>query len=380
MDFYLLTTNELIERLKWHPHITRLSLKACAFLTDKPLGMALAALQNLTYLNLSGCSNVSDLLVPTLSGLCKLEFLSLEKTKISDKGLSEYLTTLQTTFLVELHLSYCTVTSNPFQAAKDLPSVSVLMLNNTKVDSLDPLCLHYPNLSQLSVRNTPVMDLGVECLKTGLGKLQSLDISNTKVTDCGLASLQGKQLHHLVLPDRLLVTDTGISYLKDMPLEHLNLSDFINLTDACLPTISSLQRLQTLSLSNTKVSDEGLSCLAGLNNIEDLDLSKTVVSNGVTELFDLPFLSSLNLSATRVNAEEIFPAINRLRALTKLNITRVTVDNKHMSMLRSSNLNLLVLDSELALESGCRASFANCPALKIIRNGKTVYNRDELYI
>ena len=88
-----------------------------------------------------------------------------------------------------------------------------------------------------------------------------LDLSDTNITDAGLAHLASfKNLTRLHL-EKTKITDAGLSHLKD------------------------LENLSYLNLYGTQVSDEGLKQLAGLKNLRTLYLWQTKVTpEGVQEL------------------------------------------------------------------------------------------------
>jgi hypothetical protein len=101
-----------------------------------------------------------------------------------------------------------------------------------------------------------------DLIKVGrLGQLQDLSVSSPRITDAGLAHLQG-----LTNLSALVLNGTQIS-------------------DAGLPNLKGLTRLTFLDLDNTRVSDAGLPHLKRLTRLSLLGLWGTQVTDaGVKEL------------------------------------------------------------------------------------------------
>jgi uncharacterized membrane protein len=85
-----------------------------------------------------------------------------------------------------------------------------------------------------------------------------LDLSNTRVSDGGLATVaQFRNLTRLHL-NRTRISDSGLKHLSRLDhLEYLNLYG-TSVTDAGLQSLSSLKRLRTLYVWQTAVSGDGL--------------------------------------------------------------------------------------------------------------------------
>ena len=92
-------------------------------------------------------------------------------------------------------------------------------------------------------------------------QVYDLNLANTKVTDSGLAALEGmKNLHRLHL-EKTGVTDAGLSHLKMLTsLEYLNLYNTA-VTDAGLSDLSGLKALKNIYLWQSKVTDTGADSL-----------------------------------------------------------------------------------------------------------------------
>jgi hypothetical protein len=115
----------------------------------------------------------------------------------------------------------------------------------------------FMNVNGVHIIDNTVMDAGLEHLG-GLGQLQVLTLSGTKVTDAGLVHLDElTQLKTLRLWGTN-VTDAGLVHLKRLTkLQSLDVGGNA-VTDAGLPYLAELSQLQTLYLWNTEVTDEGV--------------------------------------------------------------------------------------------------------------------------
>lgn len=110
-----------------------------------------------------------------------------------------------------------------------------------------------------------------------LGRLESLNLGMSQVTDAGLVHLEG--LTHLRVLS-LIGTEIG-----DAGLEHLK----------------GLTRLNVLHIENTRVTDAGLIQIEKLTELRKLGLAGNAVSNaGLAHLKGRVSLRELNLYGTRV--------------------------------------------------------------------------------
>jgi hypothetical protein len=115
------------------------------------------------------------------------------------------------------------------------------------------------------------------------------------VSDADLAALG-----RLAAGNRLVEVDT------------LDLSD-TDITDAGLEYIRDLPSVRFLFLRRTTVTDAGVMCILRLQTIEWLDLSETAVTDaGVRWLSALPALTVLYLEGTRVTTEAVWDLIGAL--------------------------------------------------------------------
>ena len=175
-----------------------------------------------------------------------------------------------------------------------------------------------------------VTDAGLAHLE-GLAQLRVLGLSGRQVTDAGLVHLKGlSQLEDLSLTDTQ-VTGTGLVHLKGLPkLEHLDLRWSLEghpgVADAGLMHLQGLTQLRCLWLAGTQVTDAGLAHLEGLSWLNDLYLSHTQVTDaGLAHLNRMSQLRHLDLARTQVTDAglEYLEGLTQMRTLW-LTDTQVT--------------------------------------------------------
>jgi Leucine-rich repeat (LRR) protein len=148
-------------------------------------------------------------------------------------------------------------------------------------------------LRWLDFRFTGVTDGEVAALR-GHRDLKWISLGGTKITDGCFEGLPRK-LETLDV-SRTRITDAGLGALADFPtLKQLNLG-FTRVTDAGLKKLKALRRLETLSLRGTRVTDKGL-----------------------RELTELPRLKVLLLGDTKITDQWV-PTITKVKGLRRLEL------------------------------------------------------------
>jgi hypothetical protein len=296
-------TDEMLESLSHmdcFPNLRSLNLSGCADITDAGLA-PLRGLHQLSSLNLAGCTEITDASLAYLSGLDKLESLDLNLCiKLTDEGLS-HLSGLRN--LKALNLSSCALITDVGMASMEgLGNLSSLNLSNCGRIT-DATLAHLSNLKELSSLElgdcSRITDEGLAQLG-GLTNLSSLDLNGCgRITDTGLAHLRPlENLSSLNLSRCHLVSDLGLGHLKELlNLKHLDLSLCGRITDAGLAHLSSLEALESLNLNLCpEITNEGVAHLGQLRNLKTLDLSwcPQITNAGLVHLKDLEKLRFLN--------------------------------------------------------------------------------------
>ena len=135
-------------------------------------------------------------------------------------------------------------------------AVVAVELDDPADDGIMEKVASLPDLQRLSLSDTRVSNKGL-ALISNLIRLEWLFLNNTPVTDAGLTHLQRlTNLQRLTL-DGTGVTDAGMVYLEGLSqLDLLSLNN-TELTDAGLIHLS-LTKLVNLYVDDTKVTDKGI--------------------------------------------------------------------------------------------------------------------------
>lgn len=250
----------------------------------------LAGLRDLKMLDLRD-NPIDDAALERLAAFQRLEWLILDRTKITSAGLVHLAGLTQ---LRRLSLGDCKIDDAGLEHVKALSSLEVLMLDNTQIT-----------------------DSGVERL-AGLKRLKRLGLSRTKATDAGLASLKELPRLEEVGSSRGQFTLRGLSQLKGLVA--------VRLRDTAVPNddlalLAGMPRLETLVLSRSSVTDAGLAHVGKLTQLKSLWLDQTAISDaGLARLYSLVNLESLAIADTDASihgVESLEQALPRLEA--KLN-------------------------------------------------------------
>jgi len=166
--------------------------------------------------------------------------------------------------------------------------ITNLIINPTKVgryeDHLAPMIdssmayvSRFKSLTQLSLRQLPVTDVGVRCLQD-LPNLIAIDLSHSKASMEEIRKLKNyKILTSLRIGGILGAKEVIKDLLRNPNIKVLGLSNS-DLDDADIETLSKLS-LHSLDLSgNAKISDIGLCALSKNTQMINLDLSGTSIT------------------------------------------------------------------------------------------------------
>jgi hypothetical protein len=136
-----------------------------------------------------------------------------------------------------------------------------------------------------------------------LKKLQSLDISNTQISNEGLIALS--KMHSLQklwlsgnrsLSDNCLVHLTELAQLSEL---HLN---YTSITGVGLSSLKATRTLACLNFWGTELDDHSIQAITRFENLHTLYLSETgITDNGVKLISKLTKLTTLKLYKTNVN-------------------------------------------------------------------------------
>jgi Leucine-rich repeat (LRR) protein len=139
-------------------------------------------------------------------------------------------------------------------------------------------------ITVLDLNSAPITDEGLKHI-TKLANLESLNLTNTKITEAGFAAtLATPKLRTLNLTGCLLSPGMLETLSKLENLEEL-LLDRTSITDKELVALESLGKLKLLDLSSTQISDAGFQSLAKLTSLETLRINHTSVTGQGMQFF-----------------------------------------------------------------------------------------------
>jgi hypothetical protein len=217
----------------------------------------------------------------------------------------------------EYHLSIQKITAPPefMQNFSELhfyaPSHVDLLASQVTDEHLAVLrpCVNLDLLIDMSAGPNLVTDKGLANLASAT-QLRGLHINGPLITDAGLAvfdKMKGIDYLHF---KGCQITDDGLRRLPLSRLVGLSLSN-TKITDAGVARLKDCQQLRELLLDGTALTDKGLKQIAELPNLERLLIDGTNVTDaGVAHLKRLPKLSFLRVSEPRISTK----ALEDLRA------------------------------------------------------------------
>ena len=317
--------------------------------TDAELGH-LRLSTKLRVLNLDGCQEITDAVLPYFANLTDLEDLNLRGTKVKGdgfiylKGLTKLtkITLPSATVLTGKQLAPLAALSNleilPFRIPEiDHPVLAVLAkMNKLKEFNLDGVKLTNRKLEYLKgLKNLEVLTLGREGEYTDRGLANLKDLTNLKTlivrnyrgSNSGLANLKPLSKVKVLELFGPYISDAGVAHLSGLPnLERVRL-DGLNIGDPALDAFRNLDHIIEISVIGTRVGDRGLEILSNIKTLEIADLSFTKITDaGLAKLKEMEELRSLRLDATNINGSG-FKGLGELPRLARLSLANCPIDD-----------------------------------------------------
>jgi Leucine-rich repeat (LRR) protein len=288
-------------------------------------------LEEITSLNLRSAP-VTDAGLEHLKGLKNLKTLDLTNTKVGDAGLA-HLKGLDE--LVTLYLYGTKVKGPGLENLSGLKKLNSLLMSNSQLTDQMIAALVKANklhaqsratksggrpagiteITSLTLSETPITDAGLAHLK-GAVNLQTLNLYKTQVKGPGLENLKGlTKLTSLYVSNTQITDDTLGALIKANKLHAL--SRATKFGDG-RPT--GLADIHYLNLLETPITDAGLKHLTGLTNLQSLNLQKAKVKGpGLAHLKGLTKLNSLYLSNDEITDDALAALVkaDQLHALSR---------------------------------------------------------------
>jgi internalin A len=253
-----------LEHLRPLRNVTYLNCYYCEYISDGGIAF-LKQWANLEYLNLRG-TEVTSRVFEHISQMKKLKTLDVGFSRVNDDGF-DALASLEK--LEELHIGGDKMTGLALPLLRMLPALKRLdvngsqrtdsgrwglMLTDVNIESLSALT----QLEALNMGGAMVTDAGMKALAP-LVNLQILDLSRMDITAQGLEPLTKlPKLRRVNLWQSARVDDKAAQYLLRMKnIETLDLSD-TSVTDALLDQLQGMKQLKSLFLAGAKVTAESV--------------------------------------------------------------------------------------------------------------------------
>jgi hypothetical protein len=173
--------------------------------------------------------------------------LNLSGTQITDAGLA----LLVGLPLESLDLSETKVTNAGMATLRSLSKLSTLRLAGTAVDEDGLNELRGLSLTTLDLARTPIADRGLEALRS-MPDLEEVNLGQTAVGDAEAAVLSDLARLHKLNLEHTRIKDAGLALLAKLPLESLNVSQ-THVTNSGLARLSGQITLTFVDFSGTAV-------------------------------------------------------------------------------------------------------------------------------
>jgi len=156
-------------------------------------------------------------------------------------------------------------------------NIKTVLLEGVKLEDADlASLLGLPDLDKLDLTATAAGDEAMKFVVL-CKKLRWLELSQSKVTDKGLAVLTVlKGLEYLEVP--VATTDAGLKHVGQITSLRTLYTGSTFVTDKGLPHLKKLQNLHTLFISYTRITDGGLKNFTGLRSLRRLHVAETYVT------------------------------------------------------------------------------------------------------
>ena len=277
-----------------------------SIISDATVDAIVKSFPNLTDLDLSSNTNMTNGVLKVIVELKKLQRLTLVQNRFNE--------------------------INTRQLAK-LPELGALDLrgNMEAGDMTLEIISKLPKLTALKHRTNVASDSGMEYLSNA-SQLDSLLIQDFKITSqSGMHIAKLKKLTQLEIFRCQGFGSEGVLALKGLQLQRLTLRDLPDVSDQAMELLTDLPKLKKLYLHELgSVSDEGLKNLALLKMLELLDIwSISSMSDATVDVIAaLPNLKELGIRSTSITDASIdkLIAMPKLQSLTLKDNAAITAD------------------------------------------------------
>jgi hypothetical protein len=222
--------------------------------------------------------------------------------------------------------------------------------------------------ARVNLRNSTDPVAGLKEVRR-LGKVRSLDLSSTVVTDESLEQLTGLTSLEELLLNGTEVGDAGVKHLEGLSgLRKLDLAE-TRLTAVGVGSLKGLINLRELNLALTGTGDAGLVRLRDLTELRSLNLHDArIVGSGLDSLAGMKHLKTLRLDSNSGLTEKALVHLEKLTALETLYLSSMSISDAGLARLRKlTNLRELYLYDIPVSDRQLEELRAALPRLKVIR-------------
>jgi Leucine-rich repeat (LRR) protein len=286
--------DEMVSQLAGLKNLTALALTNSA-IGDGAVEMIVKSFPNLTELDLSSNTNMTNGVLKAICELGKLERLILVQNRINDVGTSR-LSKLKNLEVLDLR-GNMEAGDMTMEVVGTLPRLAVLKHRSTTVTDVGMEHL----ARSKTLQSLLMQDFGVTSQAgqhiAALGALTELEIFRCQgFGSDGVLALKGMMLARITLRDLPMVDDQAMAVLGDLPqLKRLYLHEIDSISDEGLKNLGSLKSLELLDIwSVSQMTDATVDVIAPLPNLRELSIRATGVTDAaVDRLLAMANLESL---------------------------------------------------------------------------------------
>ncbi len=249
---------------------------------------------------------------------CSDEFgiLDLRKEEITDDIISQIQNDPTVRFLL---LEGSTIDDGGLKKLGKLPALDSLALSNTKVtnDGIQSLVRSCPGLRSLKLAHTSIGDTAVAAIST-MPHLQELDLSSTAITDQAFQSLNTMTGLMMLSVNNNRLSGSGLARLHHLPNLRSLEANGVSCRGSWKSSDSFPRTLTGLNLNHAKIARETVMSVGRLSNLRLLSLQYAEIDGEFTELKELPELEHVYLDGTKTGSSTVGYLQNatKLRALS----------------------------------------------------------------
>jgi F-box/leucine-rich repeat protein 14 len=286
--------DEQAAQLSGLKNLTSLALTN-SVINDATVEMIVKSFPNLTELDLSSNTNMTNGVVKIVSELGKLQRLTLVQNQVNDIG-AQRLSKLQELRALDLR-GNMEAGDMALEVVADLPRLASFKHRSTAVtDSGIEHLSRNQMLEALLLQDFAISDQSGPHLAK-LGKLSQLEVFRCQGFGTeGVLALKGMGLTRLTLRDLPSIDDRALQVFDDLPkLRRLYLHELSSVGDSGLAHLSALKSLELLDIWTVpQMTDAAVDAIAGLPNLKELSIRATGVTDGaVDKLLKMPGLQAV---------------------------------------------------------------------------------------